>query len=119
MTVGCIHVASYSSLDDARLDWDEMVRDPCATADLVDAVLVEVRDGTVGSLHRFWLGGDARGAVAGAVVGLLLPSALVCGALAGGVGEQTISVLVRAVPRSVVAELGRLFDRRSVAIVAV
>ena len=119
MTTTLVHVAAYSALVDARHDWDALVAERRGwAAHLIDAVLVESGDDTIRSVHGFWPDGAARGALAGAFVGLLQPPALVCGALAGGIGDRTITTLSGGVDRPLIQRLGQAIDQGPFAIVA-
>jgi hypothetical protein len=85
----------------------------------MDAVLVETERETIRAIHRFSNGGIARGSIAASIVGLLRPAALVCGALAGGVGEQTITALSGAIDRGGIKDLGEVMDRGRFTIIVV
>ena len=100
MTSSTIHLAAYGDLGTAQLDWDD-VDGACADGriPIIDAVLVEAAEHTIRTLHRFSTRGCARGAASVVVVGLLQPSSLVSGALAGGIGERTIATLAAGLDR--------------------
>ena len=111
MTPSTVHLAAYGDLGAALLDWDDLDLD-CANGEIlvVDAVLVEADDQTIRTLHRFSTRCSARGSASVSVVGLLKPSSLVTGALAGGVGERTISTLATALDRMAIKHLGDTMD---------
>jgi hypothetical protein len=85
----------------------------------MDAVLVETERETICAIHRFSSDGVARGSIAASMVGLLRPPALVCGALAGGVGEETITSLSAALDRDGIRQLGEVMDQARFAIIVV
>jgi hypothetical protein len=111
MTSSSIHLAAYDDLETALLDWDDLdVACASGQVQLVDAVLVEAVDQTIRTLHRFSTRCSARGSASVSVVGLLRPSSLVSGALAGGVGEQTIATLAGGIDRLSIKQLGDTMD---------
>src|SRR4051794_19935287 len=81
-------VAVYPDIPSAEDDWSAV--ESAAEADqihLADAALVRRNaDGTVERLEREAHHGWGKGAVAGAVVGLLFPASIVGGAVVGGLG---------------------------------
>jgi hypothetical protein len=111
MTSSTIHLAAYCDLGPALLDWDDLDVE-CANGhiSLVDAVLVEAADQTIRTLHRFSMRCSARGSASVSVVGLLQPSSLVSGALAGGIGEATITTLAGGLDRVGMKQLGEIMD---------
>ena len=112
-------VAAYGSLDDARADWGALDRAPVRETHLLDSVLIERSDLQVTVVHRCSSRGWARGSVAGALVGRLSPTALLTGAIAGGVGVRTMSFVSRGLSRDAVNELGRVLDSGSFVTVAI
>ncbi|MET0910325.1 MAG: hypothetical protein ABWZ99_12710 [Ilumatobacteraceae bacterium] len=111
MTPSVVHVAAYDDLGSALLDWDDLdVACASGQVQLVDAVLVEAADQTIRTLHRFSTRCAARGSASVSVVGLLQPSSLVSGALAGGIGEQTIATLAGGLDRTRIKQLGDTMD---------
>jgi hypothetical protein len=111
MTSNAIHVAAYDDLAAALDDWDALDVE-CARGQvhLIDAALVEAADQTIRTVHRFSTRCAARGSVSVSVVGLLQPSSLVSGALAGGIGEQTIATLAGGLDRVRTKQLGDTMD---------
>ncbi|MET0908950.1 MAG: hypothetical protein ABWZ99_05720 [Ilumatobacteraceae bacterium] len=120
MTSSTIHLAAYGELGPALLDWDDF-DGACADGriPIVDAVLVEAAEHTTRTLHRFSTRGCARGAASVVVVGLLQPSSLVSGALAGGIGERTIATLSAGLDRLAIKQLGETMDRGPFTIVLI
>lgn len=113
-------VAVYPDLATAQADWAGVESAAAAGAiDLADAALVEkAADGTVVTPRRQSHHGWGKGAVAGAVVGLLFPPALVSGAIAGGVGGGVVARLNRSLDRGDIKDLGEVMDSGEIAIVA-
>jgi uncharacterized membrane protein len=115
-------VAVYDDLPSAEKDWgalEEAATTP--SIDLADAALVQRDDssGDVVSLRRLEHHGWGKGAVAGAVVGLIFPPSIVAGAVVGGLGGGLVGRISRAFDRGDIKELGDAMDRGEIAIVAV
>jgi hypothetical protein len=103
-------VAAYGSLEAASADWDDLDLDPTAENNLADAALIERSDVRVAKVHRCWPRGWARGSVASALVGRISPSALLDGAIAGGVGRRALTCVSNGLSRDAVNELGRVLE---------
>jgi len=115
-----VTVATYSSLTSALTAWDRIEHDePADDLAIIDAALVEADSDTIREFHRFSLDTYARGAVAGAVIGLLQPPSIVTGAVAGGVGGHVLIEVGHGLSRAQVKELGEVLDSASIALVAV
>lgn len=112
-------VAAYGSLEDACADWEAIDRAPIHETNLLDSVLIERSDLQVAVVHRCASRGWARGSVAGALVGRLSPTALLTGAIAGGVGVRTLSFVSHGLSRDAVNELGRVLESGSFVTVAI
>jgi hypothetical protein len=112
-------VAAYSSIDAALADWDDVGRDPTIESNLIDAMLIERSERQVKAIHGCLSRGWARGSVASALVGRLSPSALIDGAIAGGVGVGALRFISRGLSRDAVNELGRVFETGSFVTLAV
>jgi uncharacterized membrane protein len=119
MTHCTVIVAAYQSLSSALRDWDTMEAS-MRTSDLrlVDAALVEGDTDTIRIFHRHSSNGYGKGAIAGAVVGLLRPPSIVTGAIAGGVGGRVIVALGNSISRDEVKHLGEALDAGPITIVA-
>ena len=113
-------IAVYPDLATAQADWAGVEAAAQADSiDLADAALVEKgSDGTFQTTHRQSNHGWGKGAVAGAVVGLLFPPALVAGAVVGGVGGGVVARLNRSLDRGDLKDLGEVMDSGEIAIVA-
>jgi uncharacterized membrane protein len=113
-------IAVYPDLPTAQADWAGIEAAAQANAiDLADAALVEKgADGSFQTEHRQAHNGWGKGAVAGAVVGLLFPPALVGGAVAGGIGGGVVARLNRSLDRGDIKDLGEAMDSGEIAIVA-
>lgn len=103
-------VAAYGSLEVALDDWEAFDVDHMGDLCLVDAALIERSDLTVSVVHRYPSRGWARGSVASALVGRLSPSALLDGAIAGGVGRLALRFVSNGLSRDAVNELGRVLE---------
>src|SRR3954451_10748655 len=83
-------IATYADRVAAEKDWHVVEQSAAdGTIDLADGALV-VRDGDGGvtTVDRLSHHGWGKGAVAGAVVGLLFPPTLIAGAVAGAAGGR-------------------------------
>jgi uncharacterized membrane protein len=119
MTQCRVTVAAYAGLSSALADWDDMeVAARAGELGLVDAALVEGDAETIRVFHRHSRACPARGSVAGAVVGVLRPAAIVTGAVAGGVGGSMLIVVGQGLSRTEVKELGETMDCGPIALVA-
>jgi uncharacterized membrane protein len=65
--------------------------------------------------HHGW----GKGAVAGAVVGILFPPAIAAGAVAGGLGGGLIATLNRSLDRGDIKDLGDVMDSGEIALVVI
>jgi hypothetical protein len=105
-----VTVAAYGSFDAASADWDEVECDPACELNLIDAALIERADHRVATVHRCLSRGWARGSVASALVGRLSPTALLDGAIAGGVGKRALIFVSHGLSRDAINELGRVLE---------
>ncbi|HTZ42985.1 MAG TPA: DUF1269 domain-containing protein [Jatrophihabitans sp.] len=112
-------VAVYPDLATAEQDWAALEAST-KTIDLADAALV-TRDaeGEVHSVHRHAHHGWGKGAVAGGVIGLLFPPAILAGAAVGAAGGGVVARLSRSFDRRDIKELGEVMDRGEIALVAI
>jgi uncharacterized membrane protein len=115
-------VAVYDNLPSAEKDWGTLEEAASLhSIDLADAALVQRDDssGDVVSLRRQEHHGWGKGAVAGAVVGLIFPPSIVAGAVVGGLGGGLVGRISRCFNRGDIKELGEAMDRGEIAIVVV
>ena len=114
-------VAVYSDVAKAEQDWTALESTAVTDKlDLADAALVRHSDEQgVERLERHSHHGWGKGAVAGAVVGILFPPALLGSAVVGGVGGAVVARLNRSLDRGDIKDLGDVMDRGEIAIVAV
>jgi len=114
-------IATYPDLASAEQDWDAV--EQAASTDsiyLADAALVQRNaEGDVERIERQSHHGWGKGAVAGAVVGLLFPATIVAGAVAGAAGGGVIARLNRSLDRGDIKELGEVMDQGEIALVAI
>src|SRR4051812_18163278 len=106
-------VAVYHDLPAAQKDWAaiENAADTHAI-DLADAALVERNsDGSISKLHRQEHHGWGKGAVAGAIVGVIFPPAVVAGAVVGAAGGGLVAGFTRSLDRAAIKDLGETMDR--------
>jgi uncharacterized membrane protein len=115
----CITVAAYDDLVGAQTDWAtiEGAADGHALYISDGAMLERDADGMVTTIHRQSHHGWGKGAVVGAVWGLLFPPALLAGAVAGGVGGGVVASLNRSLNRGDLKDLGEAMDAGEIAVV--
>src|SRR4029453_16825600 len=112
-------IAVYPDLPTAHKDW--ALVESAASSDAIylgDAALIErALDGTVVTVERHSHHGWGKGIVAGAVVGLLFPPAIMGAALTGGVGGAVLARLNRSFDRGDIKDLGEVMDSGEIAMV--
>jgi uncharacterized membrane protein len=114
-------VAVYPDETTARGDWARLeTAAEAGQINLADAALVRrTPDGDLERIERQSHRGWGKGAVAGAVVGLLFPPALVGSAVVGGVGGAVIARMNRSLDRGDLKDLGDVMDSGEITLVAV
>jgi uncharacterized membrane protein len=114
-----ITVAAYDDITGAQTDWAAV--EGAGDSDLIyinDAAMLERDpDGRVETLHRQSHHGWGKGAVVGAVWGLLFPPALIGGAVVGGVSGGVVARLNRSLGRGDLKDLGDAMDAGEIAVV--
>jgi len=112
-------IATYDDLPSAQKDWAAVESAAKAhSIDLADAALIKRdADGTVETVHRQSHHGWGKGAVAGAVVGILCPPALVGSAVAGAAGGGIVARMNRSLDRGDIKDMGEVMDAGEVAMV--
>jgi uncharacterized membrane protein len=113
-------IAVYHDLPTAERDWSALEAAAKANAlDLADAALIE-KPTTVETvtIHRLSHHGWGKGAVAGAVVGVLFPPALIGAAAVGAAGGAVVARMNRSLDRGDIKDLGDVMDTGEIAIVA-
>jgi uncharacterized membrane protein len=113
-------VAAYRDLPTAEADWtalEAVAKEGLYVADA--AVVTKDADGDPKILERQSHHGWGKGAVAGLVVGVLFPPALIGGAIAGGVAGGAVAKVSRSLGRGKVKDLGEVLDKGEIALVAV
>jgi len=113
-------IAVYSSLSTAQKDWDSLEAAAKAKQiDLADAALIEhPTAGETVTVHRQSHHGWGKGAVAGAVVGVLFPPALIGATVVGAGGGAVVARMNRSLDRGDIKDLGEVMDSGEVALVA-
>jgi uncharacterized membrane protein len=113
-------VAVYHDLRTAEADWSTL-EDALEAheIEIADAALVENSAGKPVVLHRQSHHGWGKGAIAGAVVGVLFPPSIIGSAIVGAGGGALVAHMMRSLGRGKVRDLGRTFDSGTIAIVIV
>ena len=113
-------VAVYPDLPTAERDWTALEAAAQAKAiDLADAALIE-KPTTVETvtIHRQSHHGWGKGAVAGAVVGVLFPPSLIGAAAVGAGSGAVLARMNRSLDRGDIKDLGDVMDTGEIALVA-
>jgi uncharacterized membrane protein len=112
-------IATYDDEAVAEKDWEEVeAAARTGSIELADAALIRrAPDGTVTTLHRQSHHGWGKGAVAGAVVGVLFPPAIISGAVAGAAGGGIVARMNRSLDRGDIKDLGEVMDSGEIAMV--
>jgi uncharacterized membrane protein len=115
-------VAVYTDQRLAEQDWDAMEKAAKSEGgiDLADAALIRRNlDGTVVNLRQQSHHGWGKGAIAGAMVGLIFPPSLIGSAVVGAAGGGIVARLSRKVDRNDIKDLGDVMDEGDVDVVVV
>lgn len=113
-------VAVYDETETAEKDWLALEAAADRTqVDIADAAMITSQDGEAVILQRQSHHGWGKGAVAGAVVGVLFPPSLLGAAALGAGGGALVARMSRSLGRSKVKDLGEALDSGTVAIVVV
>src|SRR3954471_10212142 len=111
-------VAVYDGMSPAETDWDSVEEAAVnGVIDLADAALVTRGDDGLETVNRHSHHGWGKGAVAGAVVGILFPPTLIAGAAVGAAGGGVLARLNRSLDRGDVKDLGEVMDSGTIALV--
>jgi uncharacterized membrane protein len=113
-------VAAYRDLPTAEADWNDLETAAKEGLYVSDAALVtKDAEGNPKILERQSHHGWGKGAVAGAVVGILFPPSLIGGAIVGGLAGGGVARLTRSLGRGKIKDLGEVLDKGEVALIAV
>ena len=113
-------VAVYDEAETAEKDWSALESAAGTSAvDIADATLIRSKDGDAQVLQRQSRHGWGKGAVAGAVVGVLFPPSLLGAAAVGAGGGALVARVTRSLGRGKVKDLGEALDTGELAIVVV
>lgn len=113
-------LAVYNDRSEADADWSALEAGAAATdLKIADAALVENRAGEEVILERQSHHGWGKGAVVGAVVGILFPPSIIGSAIIGAAGGGLIARMSRALGRGDVKDLGDALDSGTFAIIVV
>jgi len=113
-------IPTYPDLSTGEKDWDAVEAAADAHAiDLADAALIE-KPATVETvtIHRQSHHGWGKGAVAGAVVGVLFPPALIGAAAVGAGSGAVLARMNRSLDRRDIKDLGDVMDTGEIVVVA-
>ena len=108
--------------DSSSAEWDWQALESGAESGsftIVDAALVENRHGETVVVERQSHHGWGKGAVVGAVVGILFPPSIIAAAAVGAGGGALLSGMSRALGRGKVKDLGEALDSGATAIIVV
>jgi uncharacterized membrane protein len=111
-------VAVYADIGAAETDWTALEAAAADNrVDLADAALV-TRDGEgATTVERHSHHGWGKGAVAGAIVGILFPPALLSSTLVGAAGGGVVARLNRSLDRGDIKDLGEVLVSGTIALV--
>ena len=113
-------IAVYDDAAAAETDWAALeAAAQGGEAKIADAALVENRNAEAVIVQRHSHHGWGKGAVVGAVVGILFPPSILGSAVVGAGGGALISGMTRALGREKVKTLGETLDKGKMAIVVV
>jgi uncharacterized membrane protein len=113
-------VAVYDDVDAAHADWDTIeTASKEGSVDLADIALVVRNENGVNAIKRQSHHGWGKGTVAGAVVGILFPPAILSSAVVGAAAGGVIARLNRSLDRSDIMELGEVMDSGELVLVFV
>jgi uncharacterized membrane protein len=110
----------WPALEAAEADWTALEAGAEAgELNIADAALVENRNGEALVLHRQSHHGWGKGAVVGAVIGVLFPPTIIGAAAVGAGGGALVARLRRALDRGKVKDLGETLRGGARAIIVV
>ena len=111
-------VAVYDDAEAAEADWAEVEKyAEWGVLDLADAALVTRHGDAITPLRRHSHRGWGKGAIAGAMVGILFPPAVLAGAVAGAAGGGIVATLNRSLDRQDIHEMGAVMSQGAIAMV--
>jgi uncharacterized membrane protein len=104
-------VAVYDDMNAAEADWAAIeTASQDGRVELADAALIVNNENGVNIVKRQSHHGWGKGVVAGAVVGILFPPAILSSAVVGATAGGVIARLNRSLDRSDIKELGEVMD---------
>jgi uncharacterized membrane protein len=113
-------VAVYDDRAEAETDWSALEAAAAAgEVQMADGALVENRHSEAVILERQSHHGWGKGAVVGAVVGILFPPSILGAAAVGAGGGALMARLTRSLGRGKVKDLGETLDSGTMAIIVV
>lgn len=115
-----ILIAIYADQASAEADWEELEKTAKSGHYLSDAAVVtKDAEGNPKIADRQSRHGWGKGAIVGAVVGIIFPPSILAGAAVGAVAGGGVARLHRALSREKVKNLGDVFDQGQAAVIAV
>jgi uncharacterized membrane protein len=114
-------VATYSDLGSAEKDWAAVeTASKDGRVDLADAALVKREaDGTITTVKRQEYYGWGKGAITGALVGLIFPPSIIVSTVVGAAGGSLLTRLSRSLSRGDIKDLGEVMDAGDIDMVVV
>jgi uncharacterized membrane protein len=113
-------IAVYSDVPSAEADWAALeAAAEAGRIQIADGAFVENKGGEAVILHRRSQHGWGKGAIAGAVVGVLFPLSIIGAAAVGAGGGALTSRLSRSLGRNHVKDLGQTLESGAIAILLV
>ena len=110
----------YDDTVAAEEDWQALeAAAETGSITMADAAMVENRSGETVIVQRQSHHGWGKGAVVGAVVGILFPPSIIGAAAVGAGGGALLSGMTRALGRGKVKDLGDVLDSGAAAIIVV
>ena len=111
-------LAVYSDIVKAEADWKALEAAGKANEiKIADAAFVENLDGEAKVLERQSHHGWGKGAIVGAVVGIVFPPSIIASAAVGAGAGSLMAAMMRRLGRGKVMELGSTFDSGTWAII--
>ncbi len=115
-----VTVVVHNSLENANANWAAFDTEAwSAPSELIDAVLVERTLDEFSKFHTRSGAGWGRGVIASAVCGVLWPSSMRIGALAGSVGDHILTEIQRGLSRDAVSALAGVIEQGTYVIVVI
>jgi uncharacterized membrane protein len=113
-------VAVYDDVSSAERDWDALESAvQQQQVEIADAAMVENQHGEAVIMARKSHHGWGKGAIVGAVVGVLFPPSILGAAVVGAGGGALLARMTRSLGRGKVKDLGETLDSGKLAIIVI